>query len=73
MYSNLDCCRASIHNFKFDTIAVTTEVVSSMEIALMTTATITTAANKQHATIMKKLLSAMGTGKTTKTITKEGK
>ena len=47
-YSNLDCRSSSIHNFKFDTtttMAVTTAVVSSMAIALTTTAMATTAAD----------------------------
>ena len=75
-YSNLDYCSSSIHNFKFNTtttMAVTAAVVSSMAIALTTTAIATTAAETQHATIMKEILSAMGTGKTMETIATEGK
>ena len=74
-YSNLDCCSASIHNFKFDTpttLAVTTVVVSGMAIALVTTLIVTTVTNTQHATIMKKILSAMGMGWTVEMIAKEG-
>ena len=44
-----------------------------MAIALTTTAIATTAAETQHATIMKEILSAMGTGKTMETIGTEGK
>ena len=55
------------------TMAVTTVLVSSMAIALMTKEIATTATNTQHATIMKNMLSAMGTGWTVETITKEGK
>ena len=75
MYSNLDCYSASIHNFKFDTtttMAVTTAVASSMAIALTTTAIAMTAADTQHATIMKEMLSAMEVGKTVETIANEG-
>jgi len=75
-YSNLDCCSASIHNFKFDTtttMAVTTAVVSSMAIAVTATAIATTAADTQHAAIMNEMLSAMGTEKTVETIATEGK
>ena len=76
MYSSLDCCSASIHNFKFDTtttMAVTTAVVSIMAIAVTATAIATTAADTQHAAIMNEMLSAMGTGKTVETIATEGK
>ena len=45
-------------------MAVTTAVVSSMAIALTTRAIATTAADTQHAIIMKEMLSAIGTGKT---------
>ena len=74
-YSNLDCS-ASIHNFKFDTtttMAVTKAVVSSIAIVLKTTRITTNATNTQHATTMKKILSAMGMGWTVETIAKEGK
>ena len=74
-YSNVACC-SSIHNFKFDTtttMAVTTTVVSSMEIALMTMVIAMTVTNTHHTTIMKKMLSAIGTVWTVETITKDGK
>ena len=54
-------------------MAVTTAMVSSMAITSMTTVIATTATNTQHATIMKKMLSAMGTGWTLEMIMKEGK
>ena len=47
-YSNLDRRSSSIHTFKFDTtttMAATTAVVSSMAIALTTTAIAMTAAD----------------------------
>ena len=44
-----------------------------MAIVLMTTVIATTVTNTQHATIMKKMLSAMGTGWTVEMIAKEGK
>ena len=75
-YSNLDCCSAGIHNFKFDTtatMAITTALLSSMVIALITTGIATTVTDTQHTTIMKTMLSAMGTGWTVETIAKEGK
>ena len=54
-------------------MAVTTAVVSSMEVAATATAIATTAADTQHAAIMNEMLSAKGTEKTVETIATEGK
>ena len=54
-------------------MVATTAVVMSMAILLMTAVIATIVTDTQHTTIMKKTLSAMGTGWTVETIAKDGK